>query len=236
MARKKVVDTPEFQEAVANAVAAKLDEFKAGLLAAASQPQQGGGAITDVLSEVLSKLSVNLQAVNQQGQYNKPRSPEEILRCEAAANRMVDLLAAAREPGAEKPAYKLISKVYLNERFIEPFKIVDKKAVNQEITWTGVPNDAMQPINEAARAVFNAWRESTGGATVLVPTADQRPLHVTAAGLTVRGEPPKRQHMAADAAFADDLGFANNDPNAPEVAVLGTVAQKARQNSVAGVQ
>ncbi len=57
---------------------------------------------------------------------------------------------------------------------------------------------------------------------------------MTAAGLVVRGEPPKRQHVAADVSFPDDLGFSDADPNAPEVAVLGTVAKKAITNSVSG--
>lgn len=238
--RKPVVETEAFQTAVDAAVDAKLEAFKADLLKAADKPAgvvAGGGGISDVLSEVLSKLTVNLQAINQQGQHAKPLSPEEVVRREAALNRMVGLIISSRElPKEEKPAYKLIAKTCLNERLLEPFKMVDKKAVNNEITWTGVPNDAMLPINGAGEAIFSAWRESTGGPTQLVPTADQRPLFVTAAGLTVRGEPPKRQHVAAPENFADDLSFSNSDPNAPEIAVLGTVAKKARSNSLAGVQ
>lgn len=235
--RKKVVETPEFADAVAKAVAAQMEGFKKDLLTAASNPAPAaGGGMTDLLTEVLSKLSLNMQSLNQQGQYNKPVLPEEVLRREQAHNRMVDLIMASRQDGSEKPSYRVTSKIYLNERLIDPFKVVDKKAVHNEITWTGVPNDGMAPINDTAHAIYNAWRESTGGPTQLVPTADKRPLHVTAAGLTVRGEPPKRRHVAAEAEFSDDLGFANNDPNAPEVSVLGTVAPKARQNSVGGVE
>jgi hypothetical protein len=236
--RKPVVETEAFQQAVDKRVAEQLEAFKADLLKAADAPAVAvpGGGVSDVLSEVLSKLSMNMASLGQQGQHAKPVSPEELVRREAAANRMVDLLTAARAgPREDWPTYRLIAKTVLNERLIEPFKMVDKKAVNNEIAWTGIPNDAMQPINTLAQEVFAAWRGSTGGQTQLVPTADQRPLFVTAAGLTVRGEPPKRQHVAAPENFADDLAFSNNDPNAPEIAVLGTVANKARSNTLAGV-
>lgn len=240
--RKPVVETEAFQEAVASAVAAQLDAFKKDLLAAAATPgtvSEGAKAV-DILDAVLTKLTVNLQATNQQGQFNKPLTPEEVVRREKAANQMIDLIMASRDPSVaqdEKPTYRLTSKVYLNERLIEPMRQdpnVKGKAIANEIMWTGIPNDAMVPLNDRAKAIFGAWRESTGGPTQLVPTADKRPLFMTAAGLVVRGEPPKRQHVAAEVSFQDDLGFSNADPNAPEVAVLGTVAQKAITNSVSG--
>lgn len=240
--RKPVVETPEFQEAVAKAVDEKLEAFKRDLFEgldttdAAVEAAPKSGDASDLMSDILSKLTMNLAAVNQQGERKKPLTPEEVLRRERAHNQMVDLIIASRQEGGQRPAYKLTSKVYLNERFIEPFKIVDRKAVNNEITWTGVPNDAMAPINAMAEQIFAAWRESTGGPTKLVPTADNRPFYTTAAGLTVKGDPPKRQHVAADPNFQDDLGFINGDPNAPEVAVLGTIAPKARNNAVTGVQ
>lgn len=240
--RPKVVETPEFQEAVSEAVAKQMEAFKKDLLAAATAPAPAaGGGVTDILSEVLSKLSMNMQALGQQGQHNKPRSPEQIVRCEEAHNRMVDLIIASRDLPKDdpaRPAYRVTSKVYLNERFIEPFRMdpATKKAVPIEIVWTGVPNDAMMPINDTAKGIFAAWRESTGHETPDIPTADRRPLYVTAAGLVVRGDPPKRQHVAGEPAFQDGLSFGNNDPTAPEVAVLGTVAPKARQNQVQGVQ
>ena len=242
--RKPVVETEAFQQAVADAVSAKLDDFKKELLAAASAgspaPAAAGGSAVDILGEVLSKLTVNLQATNQQGQFNKPLTPEEVVRREKAMNLMVNLINGVRSPDVaqdDKPTYRLTSKVYLNERLIEPMRQdpnVKGKAIANEIMWTGIPNDAMVPLNDSAKAIFNAWRESTGGVTQLVPTADQRPLFMTAAGLVVRGEPPKRQHVAAEPNFSDDLGFTGADPNAPEVAVLGTVAKKAVTNSVSG--
>jgi hypothetical protein len=245
MARTRVIETDEFHEAVAAkaaevaeaVIARRLQELVAASVPAGAVSAPASGGAVDVLGEILSKLSSNLQAVATQGQRNKPLSPEEIIRRELAEQRMLRLIKEAHEANdpERKPSYKLIAKICFNERLVEPYKVVDKRAVNNEITWTGAPNDAMQPINDAARAIFAAWRESTGGPLELVPTADRRPLYVTPAGLTVRGDPPKRQYVAADPNFKDDLGFDNGDPNAPEIAVLGTVAAKARQNSVTGV-
>ncbi len=248
MARTKVIETEEFAEAVAakaTEIAEKLiAERLQGLVTAAAAPAgtvaapAAGGGAADVLSEVFSRLGMDMAAIANQGQRQRPLAPDELKRRETAEKRMWDLIAAAQKANDPDrvPTYKLSSKIYFNERFIEPFKVVDKKAVNNEITWTGVPNDAMIPINDAASEIFAAWRESTGGPRKLIPTADNRPLFVTAAGLTVRGDPPKRQQaVAAEHRFENDLGFNNNDPNAPEVAVLGTVAAKARQNAATGV-
>lgn len=250
MARIKVVETEEFADAVtakATEIAERLIAEKLqGLVAAAhtsapigAVPAPGGASTADTLGAILSSLGMNMAAIANQGQRNKPLAPEEVHRRDAAEKRMGELILAAQKLPKDsnlRPTYRVSSKTCLNERFIEPFKVVDKKAVYNEILWTGAPNDAMQPLNDAAKEIFAAWRESTGGPTTLVPTADNRPLFVTAQGLTVRGDPPKRQvAVAAEHQFADDLGFSNNDPNAPEVAVLGTVAAKARQNSVTGV-
>lgn len=234
--RKPVVQTQEFHDAVAKAVDDRmlaLEARLAELVGTGGTVKEGDSA--DILGAVLEKLTMNLAAVNQQGERKKPLSPEEVAKRENAFNRMERLLGSARDlPHDQRPAYAVMSKIYFNERFIEPFKKVDKAAVRNEITWTGVPNDALLPINDAAKDIFAAWRESIGGVASPVPTADTRPLYMTAAGLTVRGEPPKRQHVAAEPNFNADLGYVNGDPNAPEVAVLGTIAARARQNSVAG--
>lgn len=240
MARKKVIETPEFQEAVAKAVADQVASLEQKLAAVVGGAPVGASDPSDALGAILEKLSVNLQALNNQGQRAKPLSPAEIQKREAAQNRLVDLLAEARKrPQAEWPKYRLTSKTYIGERFIEPFYKRDSKgpALATEISYTGVPNDAMAPLDDAARAIFNAWRETTGGQTVLIPTADNRPVYVTAAGLVVKGDPPKRQStVAADTRSDDGLAVNGADPNQPEVAVLGTVAAKARTNAIQGQQ
>lgn len=234
MARKKVIDTPEFKDAVAAAVTAALGDKLSSL----GTGDAASGNPADALGQILEKLSVNLQALNNQGQRNKPLAPAEIQKRDAAQERLVDLLATSRGlPQAEWPKYQLTAKVYISERLIEPFYKRDSKgpAIRTEIAYTGVPNDAMVPIDDDAKAIFNAWRETTGGQTILVPTADNRPLHVTAAGLVVRGDPPKRSTMAPAATESEDV-LVSNDHTQPEVAVIGTIAKKARTNALTGQQ
>lgn len=236
MARKKVIDTPEFKDAVAKAVAAAMSETVAKVAAASGEVAPVGNA-ADQLGLILEKLSVNLQALNNQGLRNKPLSPAEIQKRDAAQERLIGLLATSRGlPQAEWPKYQLTAKAYISERLIEPFYKRDSKgpAIRTEIAYTGVPSDAMVPVDASAKAIFNAWRETTGGQTVLVPTADNRPLHVTAAGLVVRGDPPKRSTVAAPMEEAEGDLAMSNDHTQPEVAVLGTVAKKARTNALTG--
>lgn len=234
MARKKVVDTPEFKDAVAAAVTAALGDKLSSL----GTGDAASGNPADALGQILEKLSVNLQALNNQGQRNKPLAPAEIQKRENAETRMIELLAESRKlPQADWPRYRLTAKVVIGERLIEPFYKRDSKgpALPTEIAYTGVPNDAMLPLDDSAKLIFNAWRETTGGQTILVPTADTRPLHVTAAGVVVRGDPPKRSTMApADA--PEEMVALSNDHTQPEVAVLGTVAKKARTNALTGNQ
>lgn len=239
MARKKVIDTPEFKNAVAEAVASAMSGVTEKLSAlSGGEASVSSANPADALGAILEKLSVNLQALNNQGLRNKPLAPAELAKRDAAQERLIDLLASARSrPQAEWPKYQLTAKVYISERLIEPFYKRDSKgpAIRTEIAYTGVPSDAMVPIDAEAKAIFNAWRETTGGQTTLVPTADNRPLHVTAAGLVVRGDPPKRSTMAP-AAMENDEVAVSNDHTQPEVAVLGTVARKARTNALTGQQ
>lgn len=234
--RPKVTETPEFDQAVQRALETKLAEFERRLLASVPAVSSNG----DVMAEILDRLSVNMQAVAQQGDRRKPLTAEEIRKREDSYERMKGLILASREPGAERPEYKVVGKLYLQERFIEPFRLdpATKQQVHNVIAWTGEPSEGMVPLNETAKAIFDAWLGYTGGRSGLVPTADNRPLWVTAAGLTVRGDPPKRR-TAMDQDYSGGDGSelrVSNDPMSETVAVLGTVAPRARQNTIAGVK
>lgn len=235
--RPKVTDSDDFKAAVDRAVEDRVKAIETRLFEQLAAANAGGGNASGVLGEIMDRLSVNLQAVAQQGERTKPLSAEELRKREEAHSKMEALIAASRLPGAEKPEYKVISKIYFQERFIEPFRQdpVTKAMVHNVVGWTGAPNDALMPLNDVAKAIFQAWLGYTGGKSALVPTADTRPLYMTAAGLTVRGEPPKRRTMGAEQEMAGDDLSLRNDVNAPTIAVLGTVAPRATQNTLAGV-
>src|SRR5258707_1154796 len=85
--RKKVVETPEFEAAVAaqvqEQVSIAMDKLKADMLAAAAPglapPVPGGVPVTgtaiDLLSDVLSKLSMNMAAIGRSASLWRPKCP-----------------------------------------------------------------------------------------------------------------------------------------------------------------
>jgi hypothetical protein len=92
----------------------------------------------------------------------------------------------------------------------------------------------MRPINEVAREIYAHFRGSIGS-TENIKGADNRPLWMTPGGVVIKGDArAQRREVAAPVPFDDGLDIKNqNDPTAPFIHVLGTIAAPARQN-VAG--
>src|ERR1700688_1488342 len=248
MAEAKTIamhETPEFKAAVAEAAKAAVADALKDIKA------PGGAGVTDEVKELFSELVLQMTEVNQQGQPKTKISPEEARKREAATQRAWELIAAARKRG-DAPEYKLIAPVYLNERLVQPFPRAEKggKVIQREIPWTGMPSLAMLPVNKTAEAIYAAFKESLGASIKLgrivgphggATATDEREWIMSPAGhaikgeMTVKGEPDRRQTATASQhAFPDSLeipGTAhdNNDPNAPFVHVLGTVAQPLRR-------
>lgn len=235
-------ETPEFKAAVAEAVAAAtpaiaeaaaraaVAQVSTELLAKVQQPAAAPG-FGDA-EGLFSKLALAIAEISDQGTQRKRVAPEILAQRAAAHGRAVARIIAAREAG-EKPEYRLVSKVYLNERFIEPYMPgPNKQPIPTEIIWSGMPNDAMRPLNDAAREIYAEFRASIGS-TEAIKGADNRPLWMTLGGVVVKGDArAQRREVAAPAPFGDDLGVKNqNDPTAPFIHVLGTVAPAARQNA-----
>lgn len=237
-------DTKEFKDAVASAASKAASEALVHMLAElradgsiGAKTSAGEGDRT-----LMAGLADTLAALVNQSSNRKVVPPEVIAQRERAFKRMVTLIMNARAAG-ERADYRLISKVWLHERLIEPYtkKPEDKVAKPTEIFWTGVPNESMVPLNDLAKDIFSAWREYTGTPEI-VQTADNRPAWITSGGLVVKGEPPARRQIGdgrapdvADFKFDDDLGIRDevgspNDPNASRVHVLGTVAKPAQQS------
>ena len=224
-------DSPEFQAAVAKAAADAVRE----MLAATKSPTAG---VDDATTAMLRQLALSIAEVSDQGTQRKRVAPEILEQRRIARDKMIDRITLARE-NKEKPEYTAISKLYLNERLIQPF-VQDpntKKAVPVTFTWTGEPSDGMRPANAVAREIYALFRESRGSVEKVKGT-DNRPYWMTPAGLVVKGDPPPKREMAiAGAVFDADLEVAGeeqahnqNDPNAEFVHVLGTIADPARQN------
>lgn len=229
-----ITDTPEFKAAVAAAARAAIAEMQTELMAKVKEPQTR--VSDDVLGGdgIFEKLAMAIAEISDQGTSRKRVAPE-ILQARAKAHeRAVARLMLARERG-EKPEYRLISKVYLNERLIEPYMPgPNKQPIPTEIIWLGMPSEAMRPMNESAKEIYAEFRGSIGS-TENIKGADNRPLWMTPGGVVIKGDArAQRREVAAAPAFDDDLGIKNqNDPTAPFIAVLGTVHPPARQNVAA---
>jgi hypothetical protein len=236
-----VTESPEFKKALADAVAAVLPAAVASAVAAvqtelvASAAKQPKGAAAATLGEdFASRLALAIAEISDQGTSRKRVAPEILAARAKAHERAVKRLSQARDEG-EQPEYRLVSKVYLNEQFIEPYMPgPNKQPLPTEIIWLGMPNDAMRPLNQSAREIYELFRASVGSAEP-IKGADNRSVSMTRNGLVIKGlGAAQRREVAAPMPFEDGLGVKNqNDPTAPFVHVLGTIAPPARQN-VAG--
>lgn len=231
-----IMASPDVQAAITKAAAeaatAAVTEFAKSAVA---PPPSVGDA-----GQLFSQMALAIAEISDQGTSRKRVAPEVLARREAAAKRCHELIMKARASDL-KPEYRVVSKIYFNERLIEPYRRQsDKSVVPQEIIWTGVPNDALRPANEIAHEIFAAFRESVGGAVELKPISgpnggqaamDTRPLWMTPGGLVVKGDAPPKAWVAPAIDFDSSLEFKdNNDPNAAEVHVLGTIAAPAKRN------
>lgn len=225
--------TPEFQEAVKKAATAAAAEAVAQLAKAS-----GGLNVDDATKSFFSTMALQIAEISDQGTNRKRVAPEVLARRADAAERCVKLVAKAREKGLT-PEYQVVSKVYFGERVIDPWRRnPDKTVVAQEIIWTGIPNEGLKPINAVAEEIFEAYKQSIGSTEKLrslkgahggIVVPDNRPPWMTPGGLVVKGDAPPRL-IVGEPQKADESGIDNNDPNAPEVRILGTVAAPARRN------
>lgn len=177
--RPAVIDTnsPEFQAAVAKAaseaVASALAAVKGDLVTQSMTADQG----------LLRGLATAIAEIGSQGTGKKVVSPEVLRQREDARDRMVDLILAARREG--RPAtYQLKAQVVIAERLIQPYwRDAQKITHATEIDYWGIPNDAMTPVNDTAKAIHGEFMNSLG--SYEKPVRDER-LGFTAGGLVVR--------------------------------------------------
>ena len=240
---KKVslTETPEFKAALAAAIATALPEavksavsqVQTELIGAASKGKGKPEAAAPVSDggDFVERLALAIAEISDQGTNRKRVAPEILAQRAKAHERAVKRLMEARANG-EKPEYRVTSKIYLNERLIEPFMPgPNKQPIPTEIIWLGMPSQGMKPLNAAAREIYEPYRESLGSIEQ-VKGADNRPYWMTPGGVVIKGDARnQRREVKAEPDFDDGLGIKNqNDPTAPFIHVLGTVAAPARQN------
>ena len=231
-----LTETSEFKIAVKAAVDDAMGPILAALaqLKGQEQPQEA----TAPADTMFRQLALAIAEISDQGTNRKRVAPEILAARARAHERMVDAILSAKraheQDDAPRPLYRAIAKMYLNERFIEPW-IMDpstKRPKPVEFYWSGPPNPAMRPLNEPATEIFRHYSDSLGSLAV---EKEVTASWVTAGGLVIKGEGPaslKGRHSGQKPVFDDDLAVVdNNDPESPFISVLGTVQPPARRGA-----
>jgi hypothetical protein len=245
------VDTSshEFQAAVEAATKAALDKALPSILkslAGGNSPQIGAAIEGDAAQQMFRGLALAIAEISDQGTSRKRVAPEILASRQEAHSRMVEAILHHKrtydeamssahterdreEANKARPFYRAITKLCLNERLIDPYKMVNGKPEPVKFRWSGVPSEGMRPENEAAKEIFQHFLDSIGS---VVKEKAQTPIWVTAGGLSIVGEGPQRRQIASVADFDDDLDLTDNDnPGNEFVNVLGTIQAPARRNN-----
>lgn len=123
----------------------------------------------------VSALALAIANLSAQGMNKAPYVPPETMEAWAGAReRMMALIIASRVKYGETseledlPKYRLVKAVYFNEMKIEPLyhDTITHQMAEQRIRWDEVPNEAMEPDNDVARAIFAEFKLSIGDAPV----------------------------------------------------------------------
>lgn len=192
---------------IAAEVARQTEDITATILAklAEANASAPGGTV----NATMAALSMSIAQLTDQGTGKKRIAPEVIVAREKAHDRMVVLINETSARGG-KPLYQLRGKVLLDEVLVDP-QYIDQfhRAQPQQIIWPGIPNEAMDPLNEDAKAIYAEYREWIGGGS----PRDLGVAKVTARGLVVMQRGP--------AVFKDEMGEALG-PEAQHVGVPGS--------------
>lgn len=228
-------DTAEFRDAVAQAAFAAVEQILA-------RTQPGNATSPSGDKSMMEQLAISIAQLTDQGvgAGNRRVDPSELAKRNDARKLMWDLIADVRKRKV-KPQYRALNKLWLNERFIEPYKRqTDGSVTPVTFGWSGAPNEQMAPLDNEARAIFDAYKTSIGS-VILGPVENKKPIWATPGGIIINGDAPQsmKVHTEQDGSpqqgrrFEDDLDVsvpAGSDPNAEFVPILGTVAPPARQN------
>jgi len=258
-----ITETPAFQMAIAKATA----EIQERILEEVRSIKAGKPAIEDNDDDEIKKLARAIALSNaeiaDQGTRRKRVSPAVMEARAQSLKRMHSLLEAAQTlPKREKPLYRVRSKGYFGDRLIEPFqRLPGGRVVPTMVTFMSAPNLALQPANEAAEAIYEAFigtisggDQTINGRSVPDPSGS-KPFWMTNNGAIISTPTATaREHgmvMEAEPITLDnplrgstpDTGEGNNmggaievlgpdDPRATKINVLGTIAPPATRGSI----
>jgi hypothetical protein len=264
-----ITDTPEFKAAVQTAVAqAVAQSVKDEVAKIIGTLKQEGAEVSPSDKRFAETLAMAFAQLNEQGNGRKYVDPQ-ILRergesrermkiaivqarkdHQAAINNLVD--STGRTPTdaelakiAKKhmPSYRVVAKTLLDNQVVEPMWVDNSHTAQPtEIDWPGVPNEAMMPLNDVAKAIFAEFMGSIGSrpASVLGAVPDgtlDLEYGITAGGLVVTAGAIPRQNrrpsegrvLKEDDGEGLNLHHKGQPGRAAPIHVLGTIAPPAQK-------
>ena len=191
---KPVTETPEFKAALAASVAKVKEDLLTELTS--RFPKTDGD--TKGMAAQMDALAMSIASLTDQGTGRRRFPPETVKKWAQARERLNKLLYDARK--SETPgSYRVIAKTLLANQLLEP-KWVDSTHITQDtiIDWYGHPNLALEPVNEVARLVYSAFKETIDLVGEEVPglqTAENNDK------VFVKGQPIKKAQMTGTLSF-----------------------------------
>jgi hypothetical protein len=207
-------------------ISAKVNDATNAMLTLLSERSGAGVAPS---GDWARQLAMAIGEVSDQGNRNRVE-PAELQRREDARVQLFEKLNEMHERGVDLE-YQLKRKVVLDEQLIEPMWVhpVSKKQMHTTLCWPGVPNEAMEPMNDAAREVFALFVTSVGG----IQKKNER-QRVTPRGVViVEGQAPTQREAPQVGTGGGTLGVKITGRGQPgeviQTNILGTIAAPARQ-------
>lgn len=224
-----VLQRPDVVAVINQSVSVAVAAATAAIMQNLGTQRQESGTTSSANEDKAWATKLATEIVSTANPGKKMISPEVLEKRTIANARMETLLISARAEG-RIPEYELIAAVYLEERLVFPF-YQDSNNLQRKtrIEWPLAPNEAMVPMNEIARDIFNAYMESIGGRTTegVRPMTESR----TAAGsLNVLHEGALRTVPQVGRPRGELRLVGEGQVGAVvETNILGTVAAPARQ-------
>lgn len=262
-----ISETPEFQMELAKAKVelhdSLLDELTKRFAANAPAPVTGqsGGINDDTIVKLARAIALSNAEIADQGMNRKRVAPEILEHRRESGVLMHELLAKAQPlKGAERPRYRVKSKIYVGDRLVDPFQRLEGGKIRPvEVYFMSMPNLGMEPINETAKEIYRAFVGTISGGDslwekVAMPPdpLNAKPLYMTNNGAVVAKDFPSLNTRAhnymeePEAVDLDEVPFVGNgqnaggaveimqmdDPRRTSISVLGTIAPPATRGSI----
>ena len=209
--QSEMTQSPEFKEAVAAEVAASVSAALAKMMpqganAATTAPDFSGQTNIRSFAE---EFAMAIGALTDQGTGRARVAPEVMRMRHEAKDKMIALIIEARAEG-KVPTYQLRNKIEANQRIIEPFWVSsDHKTHPTEIDYWGVPNEAMVPISDPAKAIFKAFKDSIGSVVAGKGLHGHSLPNMETLGVTPKGMVVRNSAVTAAVARAVPDGMAH---------------------------